>query len=130
MPSPGALSHLRVIDLTRVRAGPTCVKQFADWGADVIKVEMPVSEGEDGFGPREGSDFQNLHRNKRSITLNLKDARGVEVTHTVVIRHRTGVFPGDRFLYRGRHLDVLGAEDISGRRKYLACRCTERRVTG
>ena len=79
MESATALSHLRVIDLTRVRAGPTCVKQFADWGADVIKIEMPVSEGEDGFGPREGSDFQNLHRNKRSLTLNLKDTRGVEV---------------------------------------------------
>jgi formyl-CoA transferase len=79
MPSPEALSHLRVIDLTRVRAGPTCVKQFADWGADVIKVEMPAGDGEDGFGPRQGSDFQNLHRNKRSITLNLKDPRGVEV---------------------------------------------------
>ncbi len=79
MQSATALSHLRVIDLTRVRAGPTCVKQFADWGADVIKIEMPVSEGEDGFGPREGSDFQNLHRNKRSLTLNLKDTRGVEV---------------------------------------------------
>jgi crotonobetainyl-CoA:carnitine CoA-transferase CaiB-like acyl-CoA transferase len=79
VPSPAALSHLRVIDLTRVRAGPTCVKQFADWGADVIKIEMPVIEGEDGFGPREGSDFQNLHRNKRSLTLNLKDPRGVEV---------------------------------------------------
>jgi crotonobetainyl-CoA:carnitine CoA-transferase CaiB-like acyl-CoA transferase len=77
--SPEALTHLRVIDLTRVRAGPTCVKQFADWGADVIKVEMPSSEGDDGFGPRHGSDFQNLHRNKRSITLNLKDPRGVEV---------------------------------------------------
>ncbi|HVY07142.1 MAG TPA: CoA transferase [Burkholderiales bacterium] len=74
-----ALSHLRVIDLTRVRAGPTCVKQFADWGADVIKVEMPVGEGEDILGPRDGSDFHNLHRNKRSLTLNLKDPRGVEV---------------------------------------------------
>ena len=84
MPSATALSHLRVIDLTRVRAGPTCVKQFADWGADVIKVEMPVSEGEDGFGPREGSDFQNLHRNKRSLTLNLKDARGREVLMRLV----------------------------------------------
>ncbi|RYY67356.1 MAG: head-tail adaptor protein [Comamonadaceae bacterium] len=58
------------------------------------------------------------------------DARGVEVTHTVVIRHRTGVSAGDRFVYRGRALDVLGAEDISGRRKFLACRCTERQVTG
>ena len=84
MPSPEALSHLRVVDLTRVRAGPTCVKQFADWGADVIKIEMPVTEGEDGFGPREGSDFQNLHRNKRAITLNLKDPRGVEVLKRLV----------------------------------------------
>jgi len=72
-----ALSHLRVIDLTRVRAGPTCVKQFADWGADVIKIEMPHAE--DMLGERQGSDFQNLHRNKRSLTLNLKDSRGVEV---------------------------------------------------
>ena len=79
-----ALSHLRVIDLTRVRAGPTCVKQFADWGADVIKVEMPAGDGEDGFGPRLGSDFQNLHRNKRSLTLNLKDARGVDVLKRLV----------------------------------------------
>jgi len=84
MTSPEALSHLRVIDLTRVRAGPTCVKQFADWGADVIKVEMPSTEDNDGFGPRSGSDFQNLHRNKRSITLNLKDARGVEVLKRLV----------------------------------------------
>jgi len=58
------------------------------------------------------------------------DARGAEVTHTVVIRHRTGVFAGDRFLYRGWHLVVLGTEDISGRRQFLACRCTERQVTG
>ncbi len=72
-----ALSHLRIIDLTRVRAGPTCVKQFADWGADVIKVELP--DGEDMLGERHGSDDQNLHRNKRSLTLNLKDPRGVEV---------------------------------------------------
>jgi formyl-CoA transferase len=83
MLSPDALSHLRVIDLTRVRAGPTCVKQFADWGADVIKVEMP-EQGDDGFGPRAGSDFQNLHRNKRSLTLNLKDPRGVEVLKRMV----------------------------------------------
>ena len=75
----GPLSHIKLIDLTRVRAGPTCVKQFADWGADVIKVEMPAGMADDGFGAREGSDFQNLQRNKRSLTLNLKDPRGVEV---------------------------------------------------
>ncbi|MEQ1880672.1 MAG: CaiB/BaiF CoA-transferase family protein [Burkholderiales bacterium] len=77
-----ALSNLRVIDLTRVRAGPTCVRQFADWGADVIKIEMP--DAEDMLGEREGSDFQNLHRNKRSVTLNLKDPRGVEVLKRLV----------------------------------------------
>lgn len=79
-----ALSHLRVIDLTRVRAGPTCARQFADWGADVIKVEMPGVADDEGFGSRNGSDFQNLHRNKRSITLNLKDARGVEALKRLV----------------------------------------------
>ena len=79
-----ALSHLRVIDLTRVRAGPTCVKQFADWGADVIKVEMPAQVGEDILGSRDGSDFHNLHRNKRSLTLNLKEPRGVEVLKRLV----------------------------------------------
>ncbi|MBI2754652.1 MAG: CoA transferase, partial [Betaproteobacteria bacterium] len=64
-----ALARLRVLDLTRVRAGPTCVRHFADFGADVIKIESTVVE--DMGGPREGPDFQNLHRNKRSITLNL-----------------------------------------------------------
>jgi formyl-CoA transferase len=68
-----------VLDLTRVRAGPTAVRQLADWGADVIKVEMPeaLEEGEGMGGPRDGSDFMNLHRNKRSITLNLKSPEGV-----------------------------------------------------
>jgi crotonobetainyl-CoA:carnitine CoA-transferase CaiB-like acyl-CoA transferase len=84
MAATEALAHLRVIDLTRVRAGPTCVKQFADWGADVIKVEMPSGGADDGFGPRHGSDFQNLHRNKRSICLNLKDSRGVDVLKRLV----------------------------------------------
>jgi len=79
-----ALSHLRIIDLTRVRAGPTCVKQFSDWGADVIKVEMPGVAADEGFGPRAGSDFQNLHRNKRAITINLKDKRGVEILRRLV----------------------------------------------
>ncbi len=69
-----ALSRLRILDLTRVRAGPTCVKQFADFGADVIKIEN--TEVEDMGGARDGPDFQNLHRNKRSITLNLKAPEG------------------------------------------------------
>src|SRR5688572_20282477 len=73
-----ALARFTVLDLTRVRAGPTCVRQLADWGANVIKIEMPPDEqgGEGMGGPREGSDFQNLHRNKRSMTLNLKDTAG------------------------------------------------------
>ncbi len=58
------------------------------------------------------------------------DGRGVDISHTVVVRFRAGISPGDRFLYRGRHLDVLAAEDISGRRKFTACRCIERQVTG
>lgn len=73
------LSKYKVLDLTRVRAGPTCVRQLADWGADVIKVESPP-DGKEGLGgARDGSDFQNLHRNKRSLTLNLKDPQALEV---------------------------------------------------
>ncbi|MEM1430408.1 MAG: CoA transferase [Pseudomonadota bacterium] len=73
-----ALGGLRVLDLTRVRSGPTCVRQLADWGADVIKIEAPVDSAQLG-GPRSGPDFQNLHRNKRSLTLNLKSDAGMEV---------------------------------------------------
>ncbi|HEY8069649.1 MAG TPA: CoA transferase [Burkholderiales bacterium] len=72
-----ALSRLRILDLTRVRAGPTCVRQFADFGADVVKIENTVPE--DMGGPREGPDFQNLHRNKRSITLDLKSPQGKDI---------------------------------------------------
>jgi crotonobetainyl-CoA:carnitine CoA-transferase CaiB-like acyl-CoA transferase len=72
-----AFDDLRILDLTRVRAGPTCVKQFADFGADVIKIESV--EAEDLGGARDGSDFQNLHRNKRSMTLNLKAPEGKEI---------------------------------------------------
>jgi crotonobetainyl-CoA:carnitine CoA-transferase CaiB-like acyl-CoA transferase len=75
------LSGIRVLDLTRVRAGPTAVRQLADWGADVVKIEMPegVEAGDPLGGPRGGSDFQNLQRNKRGMTLNLKEPRGIEV---------------------------------------------------
>lgn len=71
------LDRFRVLDLTRIRSGPTCVKQFADWGADVIKIEPPADEA--GYGNRDSSDFQNLHRNKRSLTLDLKTPEGQEV---------------------------------------------------
>jgi crotonobetainyl-CoA:carnitine CoA-transferase CaiB-like acyl-CoA transferase len=72
-----ALSKLRILDLTRVRAGPSCVRQFADFGADVIKIENTAPE--DMGGPRDGPDFQNLHRNKRSLTLDLKSPRGKDI---------------------------------------------------
>ena len=82
MPFPRAsraLERFTVLDLTRVRAGPTCVRQLADWGANVIKIELPPDPdaGEGMGGPRDGSDFQNLHRNKRSMTLNLKSKEGL-----------------------------------------------------
>jgi crotonobetainyl-CoA:carnitine CoA-transferase CaiB-like acyl-CoA transferase len=76
----GPLSRFKVIDLTRARAGPTAARHFADWGADVIKVEMPLESDEDGLGgSRHGPDFFNLHRNKRSIALNLKTPEGVAI---------------------------------------------------
>jgi crotonobetainyl-CoA:carnitine CoA-transferase CaiB-like acyl-CoA transferase len=73
-----ALSRFTVLDLTRVRSGPTCVRQLADWGANVIKIETPphLEKGEGPGGPRQGPDFQNLHRNKRSMTLDLKSPQG------------------------------------------------------
>ena len=80
MPFPRAskaLARFTVLDLTRVRSGPTCVRQLADWGANVIKIESPPGVEEPMGGPREGPDFQNLHRNKRSMTLNLKSPRGL-----------------------------------------------------
>jgi len=71
------LSHLTVLDLTAHRAGPTAVRQLADWGAHVIKIEPPSDGKNDSMGgARHGFDFQNLHRNKKSITLNLKSAEG------------------------------------------------------
>src|SRR5262249_4242219 len=70
------LAGVTVLDLTLARAGPTCVRHLADWGANVIRVEPPEEENEGVTGRRNGSDFQNLHRNKRAICLNLKDPEG------------------------------------------------------
>lgn len=94
------LRRFKVLDLTRARAGPTAVRQLADWGADVLKVEAP--EANDAIsvmaGARNGFDFQNLHRNKRSITLNLKNDEArkiflklVETADVVVENYRPGV---------------------------------------
>jgi len=97
---PGALANLRLLDLSRVRAGPSCVRQFADFGADVIKIESPpgVDANENMGGARSGSDFQNLQRNKRAMTLNLKlpaarevFARLVKTADVVVENYRPDV---------------------------------------
>ena len=103
----GALSHLKVIDLSRVRAGPNCVRVLADFGAQVIRVEPPpgVDPNESMFmGNRDGGDFQNLNRNKRSLTLNFKKPQALEVFMRLVaqadivvenwrpdVKHRLGV---------------------------------------
>src|SRR5207248_8527046 len=76
------LEPYTVIDLTRARDGPTCVRQLAEMGANIIKVE---NRADDDFA-RDGFDFQNLHRNKRSITLDLKNPRGVDVLKRLVAK--------------------------------------------
>jgi crotonobetainyl-CoA:carnitine CoA-transferase CaiB-like acyl-CoA transferase len=82
------LSRFTVLDLTRVRSGPLAVRQLADWGANVVKIEAPEAvDGSKGMGgERDGSDFQNTHRNKRGITLNLKLPEGREVFYSLVAR--------------------------------------------
>ncbi len=97
-----ALEDYTVLDLTRARAGPTCVRQLADMGAKVIQIES-IQDPDQDF-PRHGSDFQNLHRNKRSMTLNLKDERGLAILMELVagtdvlvenfrpdVKHRLGI---------------------------------------
>ena len=79
-----ALARYTVLDLSRVRAGPTCVRQLADWGANVIKIEPPPGHEEAMGGPRDGPDFQNLHRNKRSMILNLKAPEGLAAFRRMV----------------------------------------------
>lgn len=99
-----ALSKYKVLDLTRARAGPTAVKQLADWGAQVIKIELPETGGPADFAARHSPDFQNLHRNKRSLTLNLKDPEAVEIFNKLAqeadvivenyrpdVKHRLGI---------------------------------------
>ena len=99
------LARFTVLDLCHARAGPTAVRQLADWGANVIKIEPPGEARSDVTGSRrEGFDFQNLHRNKRSLTLNLKTEEGkaiffklAEKADVIVenfrseVKHRLGV---------------------------------------
>src|SRR6266850_1836007 len=99
------LAHFSVLDLTLHRAGPTCARQLADWGAQVIKIEAPGGTRGDAIGSnRLGPDYQNLHRNKLNMTLNLKSDEGRAIfldlakTADVVIenyrsdvKHRLGI---------------------------------------
>jgi len=105
IPASEALARFRVIDLTQVRAGPTAARQLADWGADVIQVQMPENmRGDDTLGGQDGSDYQYTHRNKRSITLNLKLPEGIDALKKLVasadvllenfrpdVKHRLGI---------------------------------------
>ncbi len=85
LPASSALARFRVIDLTQVRAGPTACRQLADWGADVIQVQMPEHmRGDDTLGGQDGSDYQYTHRNKRSITLNLKEPEGIAMLKRLI----------------------------------------------
>lgn len=80
----GPLKHIRVLDLTIARAGPMAVRLLADWGADVIKIEPPPrkdAQGSSVTGGRRGPDEQNLHRNKRSLAIDLKSAEGKSLFH-------------------------------------------------
>jgi crotonobetainyl-CoA:carnitine CoA-transferase CaiB-like acyl-CoA transferase len=102
MDRAGPLARFKVLDLTQARAGPTAVRQFADWGADVLMIEGGGAMELTGF--RDGSDFQNLHRGKRSLSLDLKSEEGRAILHRLVetadvlfenyrplVKHRLGV---------------------------------------
>jgi crotonobetainyl-CoA:carnitine CoA-transferase CaiB-like acyl-CoA transferase len=99
MSNQGPLSRFTVLDLTRVRSGPAAVRQFADWGANVIKIEQPGQKADDKpGGSAQFADYQNTHRNKRSITLNLKHPKGkalfmslVKTADVVVENYRPNV---------------------------------------
>ena len=86
----GPLSNLIVIDASRVRAGPTAIRLLADFGARVIKVEIPdgAPGGDDMIGARDHNraDFENLHRNKESLTLNFKEPEGIAILHDLIRR--------------------------------------------
>jgi formyl-CoA transferase len=81
-PASQALRHLNVIDMTHVRTGPVCVRQLADWGANVWRIERVGDPGD--FMGRHDSDFQHLHRNKRALALDLKSPDGRAVLHRMV----------------------------------------------
>lgn len=111
-PRTGPLSHLTILDATRVRAGPTAIRTFADLGARVIKLEIPPGApgGDDMIGGRDHNraDYENLHRNKESLTLNMKEPEGLAILRELVatadvfienyrpdVKHRLGIGPDE-----------------------------------
>src|ERR1700682_3049160 len=85
IPASAALQRFRVVDLTQVRAGATACRQRSDWGADVVQVQMPDHmRGDDTLGGQDGSDYQYTHRNKRSVTLNLKESKGISALKRLI----------------------------------------------
>src|SRR5437764_15007577 len=83
-PASRALQDLLVLDLTHARAGPVCVRQLADWGANVIRIERPGDPAD--FAGRHEADFQNKHRNKRAMALNLRSAEGRAILYRMAER--------------------------------------------
>jgi crotonobetainyl-CoA:carnitine CoA-transferase CaiB-like acyl-CoA transferase len=125
MPVPKAstaLARFTVLDLTRVRAGPTAVRQLADWGADVIKVELPEHlEPADAMGgPRHGPDFQNLHRNKRSITLDLKSPEGTAVFRRLAAKADVVIENFRPDVKRRLRIDYASLESLNPRLVYAS----------
>ena len=101
-------SGIRVLDLTIARAGPTAVRQLADFGAEIVRIEPPGNRDAVSAAHRHGADFQNLHRNKRCLTLDLKSERGHEL-----------------FLRLVESADVRGRE-LQGRGQEAGCESTSR----
>ncbi|MGH2939623.1 MAG: CaiB/BaiF CoA transferase family protein, partial [Solirubrobacterales bacterium] len=106
---PLPLEDLRVLDLTSARSGPTCVRQLADWGADVVRIEPPERRAAD-LGDRHGPDFQNLHRNKRSVILDLKAAEDREAFFELV---RTADVVVENMRPAVKHRLGIGYEELS-----------------
>jgi crotonobetainyl-CoA:carnitine CoA-transferase CaiB-like acyl-CoA transferase len=83
-PASRALENLTVLDLTHARAGPVCVRQLGDWGANVVRIERPGNP--EDFSARHEADFQNKHRNKRGMALNLRSEEGRAILYRMVVQ--------------------------------------------
>ena len=121
-PASKALARFKVLDLSRVRAGPTCARQLADWGADVVTIEPPLSvdAGDPHVGPRRRADFMNLNRNKRSVTVNLKHAEGQALIKRLLTQADVVI---ENFRPRVKHrlgLDYDAVKDLNPRLVYAS----------